>query len=340
MKENIELACSECERYCAVNSMVRVEEFVVRGKKISVSGEVDVCADCGAVFWTEKYDALMKLAYEEYKKENGLLPSEEIRQIRENYGLSQDLFAAILGIGSASLQRYETGAVQTLVYDGIIREARNTAQLLELLEKNKRNISPKDYTLVKANIEKRIGFLKISPLKKYLDYELNSNDTPSEWNGNRVFSYEKFLSVLVCILSHCKEVCITKLNKLLFYIDFLAYKYRGYSITGLSYKRWEHGPVPAGRISYYLYDYAEELGIVSIKETEHDTGIYKTLSLKNVSIPEVIDDDEMKIIKEVLQKIGQSGAKELSLKSHQERGWIETQPNKAISYSYAEHILP
>jgi putative zinc finger/helix-turn-helix YgiT family protein len=133
MKNDVELACSKCERYCAVNNKMRVEEFIVRGKKILISGEVDVCADCGTIFWTEKYDSLMKLAYEEYKKENGLLLSEEIRKIREKYGLSQDLFAAILGIGAASLQRYETGAVQTLAYDGIIREAYTAARLLEFV---------------------------------------------------------------------------------------------------------------------------------------------------------------------------------------------------------------
>jgi len=179
---------------------------------MSVPGEIDVCADCGAVLWTEKYDALMKLAYEKFKKENGLLSSDEIRQIRENYDLSQDLFAMILGIGSASLQRYETGAVQTLVYDGIIREARNAARLLELLEKNKNNVNPKDYTFAKTKIESSMGFIKISPLKNYLDYKLISDDTPSEWNGNRIYSYGKFIFALVYLISRqeYKEVNIKR----------------------------------------------------------------------------------------------------------------------------------
>ncbi|MCL1875801.1 MAG: DUF4065 domain-containing protein [Synergistaceae bacterium] len=335
----IELACPKCESYCKVNSEERTEEFVVRGNKISISGEVDVCANCGTIFWTDKYDALMKSAYEEYKKGNGLLSSDEIRQIRENYGLSQDLFASILGIGSASIQRYETGAVQTPVYDGIIREAHNAPQLLKLLEKNRNNISPKDYTLAKINIERNIG-PRISPLRGYLDYELINNSSPSLWNGNRVFSHEKFQSVLAHTLFRLlnKEAYITKLNKLFFFIDFAMYKAHGYSITGLHYVRWEYGPVPAGRISYYLYDYAEELGIVLIRENEREDGISRILFLNNISIPNTLNADEMEIVEEVLLKIGQLSAKALSGKSHKERAWIETSPNEKISYSFAECI--
>jgi putative zinc finger/helix-turn-helix YgiT family protein len=341
MMKNSELACPKCERYCAVISEERNEEFVVRGEKMSISGEVDVCADCGAVFWTEKYDALMKSAYEEYKKVYGLLSSEEIRQIREIYGLSQDLFSAILGIGPASLQRYETGAVQTIAYDGIIREARDAARFLETLEKNKNNVSPKDYAFAKTSIEKNIG-LKINPLGRYLDIELIANDTPSEWNGNRVFSYEKFRSMLIHILLWLRkeEVYITKLNKLLFFIDFVSYKIHSNSITGLYYVRWNYGPVPAGRVSYYLYDYAEKTGVVSIREDEREYGISKILTLNdNANIPDFLDASEMEIVKMVMEKIGQLKAKDLSEKSHKERAWIETKPNEKISYTFAADVI-
>jgi hypothetical protein len=37
-----------------------------------------------------------------------------------------------------------------------------------------------------------------------------------------------------------------KLNKLLFYSDFLAYAETGRSITGATYERLEHGPAPRG----------------------------------------------------------------------------------------------
>jgi hypothetical protein len=37
-----------------------------------------------------------------------------------------------------------------------------------------------------------------------------------------------------------------KLNKLLFYSDFLAYAKTGRSITGATYERLEHGPAPRG----------------------------------------------------------------------------------------------
>lgn len=38
----------------------------------------------------------------------------------------------------------------------------------------------------------------------------------------------------------------TKLNKILFYADFLAYRELGSSLSGQTYQRLEHGPAPRG----------------------------------------------------------------------------------------------
>jgi hypothetical protein len=39
-------------------------------------------------------------------------------------------------------------------------------------------------------------------------------------------------------------VFCTKMNKLLFYIDFLSYRQRGIAITGLCFRAIDFGPVP------------------------------------------------------------------------------------------------
>ena len=40
------------------------------------------------------------------------------------------------------------------------------------------------------------------------------------------------------------ETFQTKMNKVLFYIDFLSYRERGMAISGLAYQAMEFGPVP------------------------------------------------------------------------------------------------
>ncbi|MBF0346000.1 MAG: SocA family protein [Nitrospirae bacterium] len=59
-------------------------------------------------------------------------------------------------------------------------------------------------------------------------------------NHNR----EKLLNAIVYFLTKTKNCGITKLCKLLYYLDFLHFKETGRSVTGLIYYAWEFGPVP------------------------------------------------------------------------------------------------
>ena len=54
------------------------------------------------------------------------VPSPEaIRALREDYGMSQRQFPALLGIGLASLQRHEKGSLPTDTHAGLLKKARN-----------------------------------------------------------------------------------------------------------------------------------------------------------------------------------------------------------------------
>ena len=49
--------------------------------------------------------------------------SQQIKEIRKHYGLSQQAFARLLGIGEASITRYEKGIVPTKANANLIRAA-------------------------------------------------------------------------------------------------------------------------------------------------------------------------------------------------------------------------
>ena len=68
------------------------------------------------------------------------ISAQEIKQIRESYGLSQRSFAAVLGISEASIVRYEGGARPTRANANLIRAARNPQFMRECLERDGQSI--------------------------------------------------------------------------------------------------------------------------------------------------------------------------------------------------------
>ncbi|WP_165046115.1 helix-turn-helix domain-containing protein [Adlercreutzia sp. ZJ138] len=77
---------------------------------------------------------------------------QRIRDIRKRYGLSQQAFARILGIGPASIARYENGTKPTKANANLIRAAEIPAFMAGCLERDGEVLSAKQ----RANIEKVI----------------------------------------------------------------------------------------------------------------------------------------------------------------------------------------
>ena len=75
--------------------------------------------------------------YNIYKKRMNLLTTNEIKEIRERYGLSQKDFALALGMGEITINRLENGSTQSGAVDSIIRLSENPENMLELIERNR-----------------------------------------------------------------------------------------------------------------------------------------------------------------------------------------------------------
>lgn len=61
---------------------------------------------------------------------------DEIKRIRGIYGLTQQSFARVLGIGEASIVRYESGQVPTKANANLIRAAENRSFMLDCLQRD------------------------------------------------------------------------------------------------------------------------------------------------------------------------------------------------------------
>ncbi|MDH5642316.1 MAG: Panacea domain-containing protein, partial [Nitrospira sp.] len=67
------------------------------------------------------------------------------------------------------------------------------------------------------------------------------------FSSQNTLNADKFKELILYVASQCEQDTYwnsTKLNKILFYSDFLAYKVNGQSITGADYFALERGPAP------------------------------------------------------------------------------------------------
>ena len=92
--------CEVCEREVETKIITRNQVFNVCGEDIEIAAQVMVCAECGEELFNEELDSATLInAYNEYRRRHKLLLPEEIRKIREQYGLSQRSFAKLLNWG-------------------------------------------------------------------------------------------------------------------------------------------------------------------------------------------------------------------------------------------------
>ena len=134
------MKCFECDAGTVERRTIHVSKEL-RGVTLNFPAMVDVCDGCGA--WEipiEEADSFGSALDRAYRGKLGLLSQAEIRAARERLGMSQREFARYIGVGEASVKRWELGALQDKSSDEAIRlktdpeyARRNLEQLCERL---------------------------------------------------------------------------------------------------------------------------------------------------------------------------------------------------------------
>lgn len=180
----------------------------VKGEKVDYIAEIDVCSKCGT---QSASDDQMQMSYinasDAYRKKHHLLISDEIISFRKKMDMTQEEFAEYLGVGVASLKRWENGAIQEKANDELIRLKCSEEKLSEQL------------------------------------YDLESHVPDDIYRGNRQFDFEAFANIVVLLLGTASSPLF--FFKVLFYIDFLSFKRNKKGITGLTYSAMQYGPCPS-----------------------------------------------------------------------------------------------
>ena len=327
--------CEECGREVETKVITKRESYDVCGESIEVDAQILVCAECGEEFYCEELDnATLIRAYNEYRRRHKLLLPEEIKKIREQYGLSQRSFAKLLNWGDKTICRYENGSIQDKAHNSLLLFLREPENMRTYLTENEIVLDERQKAKLLDTVDKLEQDKEYRASRRF--FEIFFSRIPSEENGFKGFDYEKLCAMVLFFAHKSTGLLKTKLMKLLNYSDMVFYKENGISISGLKYKHLPYGPVPDN------FDII--LGKMAADHLAHIEVIYDGAYEKHQVVPEcdvpegVLSDSEVEMLNRIYEKFKSFGSVEISDYSHKEKGYNATKTGQIISYAYAMDI--
>lgn len=287
-----------------------------RGEEYEYIHTAYKCEDTGDLFTTcESDDAGFLQVTNQYRVKYGIPFTDEIIAVRNRYGVSAAKMSAILGIGTNQWRLYESGEVPSVSNGRMIRSIMNPKVFLDLIESTHQQLTDKEYANITEKVKKVIAQSANYHIDAYECRRVFSFARGAE-NGYSTISLQKLKAILLMVLQEYGEVFCTKMNKLLFYIDFLSYRQRGYAMSGLSYRAIDFGPVP-DRWNKVYSEFDE------IHQELRPIGDYEGIVLVTNSAVDssILSDADKGIIHIVCERFKSCSSREISAISHEEPAW-------------------
>lgn len=268
---------------------------------------------------TELDEANLFQVYNEYRTRHAIPFPDQIIGLREHYGLSAAKMSQILGFGINQYRMYEDGEVPSLSNARTIIAAGEKSLFKTFVAAAKPDMSDSEFSRVMKKVDEAEGDYKMSAF-------------PTVFTGYRTISMDKISAAIKILVAEMGAVFVTKMNKLLFYADFMHYKQHGYGITGLTYRAMPFGPVPNDWGNIY-----SSIPSVTMEEYVYPSG-QSGIQLKSDTTADIgaLSEAERETIIHVCELFKNISAGEISNVSHKEKAWINNISNKSeISYQEA-----
>lgn len=331
--KKVHMNCPLCDKMHEVEERVRMATCTIKGKKVTYEERFYLCAyadeDENEFETAAMANENMLKARNAYREQQGLLTSDEIVVIRENYGLSQVDLARLLGWGEATISRYESKAIQDEAYDTMLRLLKeNPLQALEFLKKNSDKFSKYKHSEIKERITEKLDdygkeFLK----RRSFEGEYAEFGEASESNGFATLNIDKIEAAISYIAERVSNLYKVKLMKLLWYADALSFACRGRAMTGLVYRHGVMGALPIGHYSLM------SLENVNVKEEigADYNSIFRIRPCERADYS-VLGADEKDILNQVTAKFREFNTSEIVEYMHKERAYLETRSGEIIPF--------
>lgn len=295
------------------------------------------CEDSGEQFTTTTLDEInTNQVYNQYRQKFNIPFPDEIIRIREKYGLSAAKMSEILGFGVNSYRQYESGEMPSVANAKLIQMVNDPKIFIEMAElcttlddKTKAKYIHKAQLLA----EERKRNIFDWNLREYL---LGNNHLADIYSGYRNPSFEKFTEMVV-YFAETVSPFKTKMNKLLFYADFVMFRESCFSISGVRYKAIGMGPVPNNFQS--IFEYLANHNEVDIHTTEFPQGYTGEQFVARKDRPfnaSVFTASELATLEKVAKVFKETSTGDIIRLSHLEEAWKKNQQEKSvISYEFA-----
>jgi transcriptional regulator with XRE-family HTH domain len=240
--------------------------------------------------------------------------TQTIVELRHEAKLSQQDVADKLGIARATYAGLETGR-----RDPTLSELQNLAELHSVTIEQ----------LVEGRLDSPLPDIELVDDKKSVANEVIPRAIPKE-------NTERFKSVLLYMLEKIgakPNVGETVMYKLLYFIDFDFYEKTGKSLIGATYIKNHFGPTPISFKKIVASMQSDnQIDIVSgnyykYKQRKYMPRVHPDLS--------TLSAEELEHINEVLLRLGDKSAKDLSERSHKDTPWLATKLGQPIDYQLA-----
>jgi len=241
---------------------------------------------------------------------------QRIKKIREEIGINQQELADRLGVLRPTISQMENGE-RKITADELIK-------LSEILN------TPVSYLI---GLESRPEIVLKERRESMIKRQIRIN-VPAK-------NLEKFKEVLLYILGKVgskPNIGETVIYKLLYFIDFDYYEKYEEQLIGATYIKNKHGPTPI-EFRKIVGKMIKDKEIEKIKSTYFSFPQTKYLPLRKPDLSK-LKANEMELIEEVLCKLSDMNAIQISEYSHNDVPWLTTENEKEIEYEAVFYRTP
>ncbi len=294
------------------------------------------CEDSGEQFTNTPLDEVnINQVYNQYRDKYNIPFPDEILRIREKYGLSAVKMSEILGFGVNTYRQYEAGEMPSVANAKLIQLTDDPRKFIDMV-----NLcgSLDEYLKMKYIQKAQLLLEELNRNTFNLNFKsyLLGNHLADIYSGYRNPNFEKLTEMVVYFSEHLNPFK-TKLNKLLFYADFLMFKHTCFSISGVRYKAIDMGPVPNNFQS--IFEYMVNNNDIEVLTTEFPNGYtgeqFKPIKGRKFN-PDIFTENEIKTLAIVANAFKEISTSDIIQLSHLEQAWKNNEKEKKIiSYEYA-----
>jgi DNA-binding transcriptional regulator YiaG/uncharacterized phage-associated protein len=290
-----------------------------RKESFPIQFQYYLCTDSGEQFTDALLDEVnLNQVYNQYREKYGIPFPDEIKAMREQYDLPAVKMSEILGLGVNVYRNYESGEVPSVSNGRLIQMVKDPREFKKLLEYGKNEFTQEELDKINKKIDTALN--RWNEAGNIYEVLMLGEKRPGLFNGYRIPDLVKINNMILFFAERATPFK-TKMNKLLFYTDFLHFKKTCFSISGLVYQAIQKGPVPKNYD--WIFDNAVQKKVVTI--SLHVFGNY--LGEKFLSTGEarfdarLFSEPELNTMNLIADAFKNDTVGQLVDKSHKEDAW-------------------